>query len=324
MNPRNCLMLVGMLAACGGVVDDAKDKVDEGANNTKEMINDTAVCKGLIRDSVSARIESVITDQIGGDSPIALSDLTQIAKAYALTLDSTSLLAGNVIAIAAATESSQCDQTLDCNDPVLSESVGTLTKTCDSDVETYAFEEGCQLYATPISGAVSIDGPLWTFDQFQVVDDRYLDGGVFLENVSADRFAVDSIDADSPVSIDWLLHTNTPQQLGKNSFRYSGERAGFYGQVLWSEAGAPTLQQEPDFAGVDPTEIEGLPVSSQLSVCYPESRRHRIATLLVPYSLDEPKRVFHFLDDQGYDCDLYFTDADDHSFKVTVQKLAKA
>ncbi len=135
---------------------------------------------------------------------------------------------------------------------------------------------------------------------------------------------VDSIDADSPVSIDWLLHTNTPQQLGKNSFRYSGERAGFYGQVLWSEAGAPTLQQEPDFAGVDPTEIEGLPVSSQLSVCYPESRRHRIATLLVPYSLDEPKRVFHFLDDQGYDCDLYFTDADDHSFKVTVQKLAKA
>ncbi len=135
---------------------------------------------------------------------------------------------------------------------------------------------------------------------------------------------VDSIDADSPVSIDWLLHTNEPLQLGKNSFRYSGQRAGFYGQVLWSEAGAPTLQQQPAFEGVDPTEIEGLPVSSQLSVSYPESRRHRIATLLVPYPISQPRRVFHFLDDQGYDCDLYFTDADDHSFKVTVQKLAKA
>lgn len=135
---------------------------------------------------------------------------------------------------------------------------------------------------------------------------------------------VDSIDADSPVSIDWLLHTNKEQQLGKNSFRYSGEQAGFYGQVLWSEAGAPTLEQEPDFEGVEPSDYEGLPVSSQLTVRYPESRRHRIATLLVPYPLSQPRRVFHFLDDQGYDCDLYFTDADDHSFKVTVQKLAKA
>ena len=94
--------------------------------------------------------------------------------------------------------------------------------------------------------------------------------------------------------------------------------------MLWSEAGTPTLDQVPDFEGVDPTEIEGLPVSSQLSVAYPESCRHRIVTLLVPYPLSEPRRVFHFLDDQGYDCDLYFTDAEDYSFKVTVQKLAKA
>ncbi|ASJ74038.1 DUF4962 domain-containing protein [Granulosicoccus antarcticus] len=135
---------------------------------------------------------------------------------------------------------------------------------------------------------------------------------------------VDSIDADSPVSIEWLLHTNEPMQLAKNSFRYSGEKAGFYGQILWSEAGAPALSQEAAFEGVDPNEIKGLPVSSQLTVAYPESRRHRIATLLVPYPLSEPRRVFHFLDDQGYDCDLYFTDADDQSFKITVQKLAKA
>ncbi len=111
---------------------------------------------------------------------------------------------------------------------------------------------------------------------------------------------------------------------GASNGPVKGDKAGFYGQVLWSEAGAPTLEQKPAFEGVDPTEIEGLPVSSQLNVVYPESRRHRIATLLVPYPLSEPRRVFHFLDDQGYDCDLYFTDADDHSFKVTVQKLAKA
>jgi hypothetical protein len=57
-----------------------------------------------------------------------------------------------------------------------------------------------------------------------------------------------------------------------------------------------------------------------LTARYPSATRHRIATLLVPYSLSAPKRVFSFLDDQGYDCDLYFTDADDRSFKVVVPK----
>lgn len=135
---------------------------------------------------------------------------------------------------------------------------------------------------------------------------------------------IDSIDADEDVDIDWLLHANGEYELGKSSFRYNGEKAGMYGQVLWSEAGAPTLEQETGFPGVDPSEIEGLPVSTCLKVKFPKAKRHRIATLLVPYSMKEPKRVFHFLDDQGYDADLYFTDADENAFKIVVQKLAKA
>ena len=131
---------------------------------------------------------------------------------------------------------------------------------------------------------------------------------------------VDSIDADEPVSIDWLLHANAPMTLGDTTFRYSGERAGFYGQVLWSEAGAPKLTQETGFPGVDPDEYKGLPVSTCLTARFPKSTRHRIATLLVPYPLAAPRRVFSFLDDQGYDCDLYFTDAEDRSFKVVVPK----
>ena len=131
---------------------------------------------------------------------------------------------------------------------------------------------------------------------------------------------VDNIDADTPVSIDWLLHANGPMTLGDSTFRYSGERAGFYGQFLWSEAGTPTLSQETGFADVDPSEIEGLPVSTCLKANFPKAIRHRIATLLVPYPLSAPRRVFSFLDDQGYDCDLYFTDAEDRTFKVVVPK----
>lgn len=133
---------------------------------------------------------------------------------------------------------------------------------------------------------------------------------------------VDKVDAETPVTLDWLLHANAPYDLGRTSFRYSGERAGFYGQVVWSEAGKPELTQETGFPGVDPSEFEGLPVSTCLHARYPAATRHRIATLLVPYRLSDPKRIFHFMDDQGYDADLYFTDVDENTFKVVMKKLA--
>ena len=131
---------------------------------------------------------------------------------------------------------------------------------------------------------------------------------------------VDTIDADRPVTVDWLLHTNAPTQLGAASFRYTGERAGFYGQVLYSEAGSPDLTQETGFPDVDPAEYGDLPQSTCLRARFPAANRHRIATLLVPYPVAAPRRVFNFLDDQGYDCDLYFTDAEERSFKITVPK----
>lgn len=131
---------------------------------------------------------------------------------------------------------------------------------------------------------------------------------------------VDNIDASDPVEIDWLMHANAPMTLGESTFRYAGERAGFYGKFLWSEAGQPALSQHTGFPGVDPAEFEGLPVSTCLTARFPKATRHRIATLLVPYPSSAPRRVFSFLDDQGYDCDLYFTDADDQSFKVIVPK----
>ncbi len=135
---------------------------------------------------------------------------------------------------------------------------------------------------------------------------------------------IDKVDADTAVTIDWLLHANNPYELGKTSFRNTGKRAGFYGQVVWSEGGKPEITQEDGFADVDPADYDGLPVSTVLTARYPAATRHRIATLLVPYKLDAPKRVFNFMDDQGYDADLYFTDTDEHTFKVVMKKLANS
>ncbi|MBX2826110.1 MAG: DUF4962 domain-containing protein [Gammaproteobacteria bacterium] len=131
---------------------------------------------------------------------------------------------------------------------------------------------------------------------------------------------VDVVNADEPVEIDWRLHANAPMQLGDATFRYTGNTSGFYGQIIWSEAGPGQLTQETGFPGVDPADYEGLSESTCLNAKFPSSRRHRIAVLLVPYRLEAPNRIFNFLDDQGYDCDLYFSDADERSFKIVVPK----
>lgn len=135
---------------------------------------------------------------------------------------------------------------------------------------------------------------------------------------------VDSVDAEAPVTVDWLLHANERFDLGRSSFRNEQTRAGFYGQVVWSEAGKAEITQDTGFPGVDPVDYEGLPVSTCLTARYPAATRHRIATLLVPYRLDAPKRIFNFMDDQGYDAELYFTDQDENTFKIVLKKLANA
>lgn len=135
---------------------------------------------------------------------------------------------------------------------------------------------------------------------------------------------IDKVDAETPVTVDWLLHANNAYDLGKSSFRNTGNKAGFYGQVVWSEGGKPKISQDTGFADVDTADYEGLPVSTVLKAHYPAAKRHRIATLLVPYKLDAPKRIFNFMDDQGYDADLYFTDPEEHTFRVVMKKLANS
>ena len=112
--------------------------------------------------------------------------------------------------------------------------------------------------------------------------------------------------------------------LGESTFRYTGKKAGMYGKFLWSEAGNPTLDQITGFPGVDEQDFDGLPISTHLRATFPAAKSHRVATLVVPYPAGEPRRVFNFMDDQGYDCDLYFTDAEDRSFRIVLPKSLKA
>ena len=132
------------------------------------------------------------------------------------------------------------------------------------------------------------------------------------------------VKAELSLAVEWLLQGNKGYGLGKSACRDTGSKAGVYGEVVGSEGGKPKISQETGFADVDTADYEGLPVSTVLKAHYPAAKRHRIATLLVPYKLDAPKRIFNFMDDQGYDADLYFTDPEEHTFRVVMKKLANS
>jgi hypothetical protein len=80
------------------------------------------------------------------------------------------------------------------------------------------------------------------------------------------------------------------------------------GRFVYCSSGELELTQHQGFTDVDPAEIEGLPLHWHLKATTKPARSHRIATLLVPIKHGEPKYVSYFMDDQGFDTHIYFTE----------------
>ncbi|MBN7808700.1 alginate lyase (plasmid) [Agrobacterium rosae] len=131
---------------------------------------------------------------------------------------------------------------------------------------------------------------------------------------------VDEVECSEPQELQWLCHTNGAPQTGRSTFRYTGQKAGFYGQFVFSSAGAPHIAAIEGFPEIDPGEFEGLDIHHHVCATVPAALKHRLVTLLVPYSLSEPKRIFNFIDDQGFSTDIYFNDVDDERFKLSLPK----
>lgn len=131
---------------------------------------------------------------------------------------------------------------------------------------------------------------------------------------------VDRVSLDEPAPIAFLFHTENEMEIGGQTFRVTGKQAGLYGHFVFSSAGKPVLRQHQGFPDVDPAEIEGLPLQWHLTAEAPAARQHNLVTLLVPYALNEPARVLHFIDDQGFSTDLYFVDEKDQEFSVVLPK----
>jgi Heparinase II/III-like protein/Domain of unknown function (DUF4962) len=131
---------------------------------------------------------------------------------------------------------------------------------------------------------------------------------------------IDQLELSVPLPLQWRLHALQLPQLGRRSFQIPGARASLTGEVVFCAAGAPTLQASTGFADVDLAEIAGAPLHHHVALHTPAATRHALAVLLTPQRTGENNRLFHFIDDQGFATQLYFNDAANRSFNVTLEK----
>lgn len=131
---------------------------------------------------------------------------------------------------------------------------------------------------------------------------------------------VDEVELTQEGSVQFLLHTYKACELGRQVFRYEGERAGLAGEFVFCSSGEVSLENRPAFADVSDEELNGLVRHSFLVGSTPKATKHSIVTLLTPYRKGNGKRVFNFIDDQGFATNMYFQDETGETYTVKVPK----
>lgn len=120
--------------------------------------------------------------------------------------------------------------------------------------------------------------------------------------------------------MDWLFQTLYEMKLNGQNFKVHGLKADMDGRFVYCSSGELELTQHEGFTGLDLSKIEGLPLHYwHLKATTKPARIHRIATLLVPIKHGEPKYVSYFMEDQGFDTHMYFTE-DGVTHRVEVPK----
>lgn len=131
---------------------------------------------------------------------------------------------------------------------------------------------------------------------------------------------VDHVELEQEGDIQWRMHTLESCQISNRAFRYEGARAGLTGEFVFNSSGPVTLRSSEGFQGVDASEYEGLPKHWFVEASTPKASTHTLVTLLTPYAKAQPKRVFHFNDDQGFATNLYFQDDANRFFSLSLPK----
>lgn len=118
---------------------------------------------------------------------------------------------------------------------------------------------------------------------------------------------VDSVAVDTPLSIDFNLHSLSPYIIEENSFLTQRPKARLDGRIIYCSSGVESITQSSSFDGEDEKETEGMENQYHLTVHTPEAYRHVLVTLLISSKPGEQKMVTPIKDDQGHDIFHYFS-----------------
>ena len=133
---------------------------------------------------------------------------------------------------------------------------------------------------------------------------------------------VDEVVLGEAAPLTWLLHAVSGLSASGQTFRLVGERAGLTGQFVWSSAGALDVAVVQGFPDIPPDEIKGLAQHCHIAATTPSATRHTLVTLLVPFPLSAPRRILHFIDDQGHGVHVSFVDEDGVEYKIGLERVS--
>lgn len=132
---------------------------------------------------------------------------------------------------------------------------------------------------------------------------------------------VDLVACETEQSIEIRQQSEQPFVCSTKSMVSDLEKAGIEYSVAYSSSPLKSVSGFEGFEGVDEKEYEGLDMNYVGEFAFEPAKTHRVVTLVNPYRKGKKKSLYTFVDDKGYNLNVYVTDEDDNSFKLEVPKV---
>ncbi|MDX1341614.1 MAG: DUF4962 domain-containing protein [Reinekea sp.] len=124
---------------------------------------------------------------------------------------------------------------------------------------------------------------------------------------------------EQPIQI--RQHSEQPFYCSTKSMITSMPKAAVEYSVAYSSAKLLEVSSGEGFDGVNATDYEDLAMNYVGEFSFAPAKTHRVVTLVQPYRRGEKKSLYTFVDDQGFNLNVYVTDEQDNSFKLEVPKV---
>jgi hypothetical protein len=132
---------------------------------------------------------------------------------------------------------------------------------------------------------------------------------------------VDLVSCATPQSIEIRQHSEQPFQCSTKSMVSELSKAGIEYSVAYASSPIASISQFDAFEGVAKQEYEDLAMNYVGEFAFEPALTHRVVTLVNPYRIGKKKSLYTFVDDQGFNLNVYVTDEHDNSFKLEVPKV---